>query len=464
MVILECELMIRNNLFLILILFTLFACNNDKDAVFDVPVEFVSLSFDAVPGGTVMRYQLPDNADIFGVRVRYLNAYGAELFKDGSYLNDTLLLTGFTEARSEVPVQISFFNNRMEESVSIEKTFSTEAAATVALFDNLTVMPFWGGFSVAYQSPKIVNGMIHIFYVGTNPMTNEPDSILMGSYSIARGGDTLNFEMQQEMSSVDVVVRTDDFEGHRVKQQVYEKIPRLVMAQLSPDNFDFDFTGNVLENETYGFSKKYLFDGKKKGEDRRKHVMAGDFYNYSTFVAGPQAFGERFILDFRTEKIPASVNLYAFLKFNANYPYQVSAHPLASEVWSGYYSSRLPCKVKIYGTNDPDPQKVDLASCAILCRFEDDPNFITGYYESWCSSTDCRYSKSMIDYHKVTDAVFDAAEPICLSLLCNYTGSGYRYLILVVEDTYDGFRSGGQEENPFEYVTFDELEVFVNAD
>lgn len=72
MVILECELMIRNNLFLILILFTLFACNNDKDAVFDVPVEFVSLSFDAVPGGAVMRYQLPDNADIFGVRVRYL--------------------------------------------------------------------------------------------------------------------------------------------------------------------------------------------------------------------------------------------------------------------------------------------------------------------------------------------------------------------------------------------------------
>ena len=70
----------------------------------------------------------------------------------------------------------------------------------------------------------------------------------------------------------------------------------------------------------------------------------------------------------------------------------------------------------------------------------------------------------MIDYHKVTDDEFNAAEPIFLNLLCNYTGFGYRYLLLIVEDTYDSYRSGGQEENPFEYITFDELEVFVNAE
>lgn len=64
----------------------------------------------------------------------------------------------------------------------------------------------------------------------------------------------------------------------------------------------------------------------------------------------------------------------------------------------------------------------------------------------------------------VTDDVFNAADPIVLNLLCNYTGTAYRYLIFVVEDTYDSLRWSGQEENPLEYVTFDELEVCVKAE
>ena len=194
----------------IFLLGCLSACKDDDNEGFDVPVEFTALSFDAVPGGAVMRYKLPDNEDIFGVRVRYTDAFGEQLYKDGSYLSDTLLLSGFKEARADVPVQISFFNSNLKESGMIEKTFSTKAAATVALFDNLTVNPFWGGFNVTYFSPEIVSGMIHVFYVGTNPLTHEQDSILMGSYPISEGGDTLNFEMQQSMDLVDVVVRTDD--------------------------------------------------------------------------------------------------------------------------------------------------------------------------------------------------------------------------------------------------------------
>lgn len=456
--------MIRKILFLLLVLSGLSACKNDDNAGFDVPVEFVSLRFDAVPGGAVMRYKLPDNTDIFGVRVRYTNAHGEQQFKDGSYLNDTLLLTGFTEARADVLARISFFNNNMEESKSIEKTFNTEPAATVALFDNLTVNPFWAGFNVTYFTPKVVNGMIHVFYLGTNPTTNERDSILMGSYSIAEGGDTLNFEMKQRMNTVDVVIRTDDYAGHRVKMQVFEKIQCLKMETLLPSDFDFTFTGEILESETYGFGQKYLFDGKKKGDDRRKNVMSGDKYKYSTFVAGPHAFNERFIIDLRTAKIPAAINLYAFLKLDGDYADMNAEHPWPSEVWSGYYSSRLPCKVRVYGTNDVNPKDVDLSSCANLCKFDDDPAFTSGFRNSWCANTDIIGGKGTISYHKVSDDVFDDADPIVLNLLCNYTGTAYRYLIFVVEDTYDSNRWGGAEENILEYITFDELEVCVKAE
>ncbi len=456
--------MIRKILFLLLMLSGLSACEKDNNTEFDIPVDFPYLRFDAIPGGAVMRYKLPDNIDIFGVRVRYTDAYGKQLFKDGSYLSDTLLLSGFTEAQTGVVARISFFNNKMEESEPIEKTFATKASAAVALFDDLKVNPFWGGFNVIYTAPEVVSGMIHIFYAGTNPITHKPDSILMGSYAITGGGDTLNFEIKQTMDFVDVIVRTDDYAGNRVKMQVYEKIPCLTLTTLTPSDFDFDFTGNIVENEKYDFGLKYLFDGKKKGDDRRKNIMEGQHYKYSTFVAGPETFSKRFIIDFRKAKIPAAIKLYAFLRFDDLYPARDPSHPFASQIWNGVYPSRLPCKVTIYGTNASNPREVALASCTNLCQFEDDPGFRTGFSKSWCSNTDCFYlGNKSIEYHKVSDKVFDAADPIVLNLLCNYTGTAYRYLIFTVEDTYENL-NWGEEANPLEYVTFDELEVCVKSE
>ena len=50
-------------------------------------------------------------------------------------------------------------------------------------------------------------------------------------------------------------------------------------------------------------------------------------------------------------------------------------------------------------------------------------------------------------------------------MLFNYSGESYRYLILVVEDTYNSNRWGrDSDENPYEYVTFDEIEVLVKAE
>ena len=60
----------------------------------------------------------------------------------------------------------------------------------------------------------------------------------------------------------------------------------------------------------------------------------------------------------------------------------------------------------------------------------------------------------------------EAAEPVVLNMLCNYTGAEYRYLIFVVADTYSSGRWGNDEyeDNVKEYVSFNELEVCVNAE
>ena len=143
----------RNILLVLLLVCGFVACENNDEIGFDIPVEFQKISFEPVPGGAVMRYKLPDIHDIYRVRASYINAYGQRLKKDGSYLSDTLLLDGFNEKKTDVTVELTFLNRDMEESAPVEMKFSTEAAATVALFDNLSVNSFWGGFNVTYNAP-----------------------------------------------------------------------------------------------------------------------------------------------------------------------------------------------------------------------------------------------------------------------------------------------------------------------
>lgn len=448
------------------------ACEDDNESVFDVPVEFRKISFDPVPGGAVMRYRLPDNMDIFGVRARYKDAYGRQLQKEATYLMDTLLLNGFTEARENEPVQLTFLNSNLEESAPVEMTFNTNAAATVALFDKLTVNPFWGGFNVTYTSPSVVEGTVHIFYVGINPVTKQEDNILVGSFPIVEGGDTLNFELKQALDELKVLVRTDDFDGNTVKTQLYEGIAALAMEQLSPDQFTFSYPEYLkVENVPHEIGMKYLFDGKKKGANYRKYTIQGETYKYGTWVAGPNAFGERFVIDFGQPRIPAMLRGDAFLFHGWAYPYANSKWPFVCEIWSQYYSTRLPAKLKIYGTNAANPQTVNLDQCALLYTLDEDPSWSNYYNTAWCRFTDCTYGpvNSKDAYKNKDDKEFEAADPISLDMKCNYLGEAYRYIFFIVEDTWMSTRylyqyPNGYEENSKEYITFDELEVFVKME
>ena len=475
--------MIRKIVFLALIGVAFFACKDDDNVGFDVATEFQDLEFKPVPGGAVMSYTLPKNLDIFGVRVRYTDAWGEQQMRDGSYLADTLLLDGFTEAQSGVSAQICFFDHNMMESAPMDVTFATEKAATVAVFDNLAVNPFWGGFNVTYTAPEEVNGIIHVFYIGTNPLTHEPDSILLTSVPITEGGDTLNFVPQQGMDSYDVVVRTDDYKGKRIKQAVFADVPSLSMDTLAPADFTFDLTGTIVDEPDYELGIQYATDGDKNGLGFRANKRDGENFKYATFMAGPNAFYDeeipnfdpsenRFIIELKDPKCPAAVNLYAYIWFGGN-SYD-SNDAFVMNIWSSFYQTRLPAIVKVYGTNE-DPRTVDLESCALLNDFEDDVSY-DGFQDSWANRTDVRTSAnfeiwgSQINYGgnyvNTTEEEARNAEPVVLNLLLNYTGEPYKYIIFIVEDTYcsNRWNEDAWEENSNGYVTFNEVEVCVQAD
>jgi hypothetical protein len=461
------------------------ACKDDDVIRFDMPVQFKQpLSFREIPGGAVMYYYLPDDMGIYGLRVRYADHWGRPVTINGSYVCDSVVLTGFTEERkagvNPVKAQVSFFNSDMAESEPIEVEFGTLPSATVAVFENLTVNPFWGGFNVTYTSPEEVSGIIHIFYLGENKYSNQPDSILMGSFPISEGGDTLNFVLQQKMDSTTVIVRTDDYRGNRVKQIVAPKMPCLAMDVLKyKEGFDFWIPNGedyVIEADEFNIGFDYLFDGDTKGvQFRDARLEEGERYKYHTFMAGPYIFEDkvRFCIDLKEPKVPASVRLYAYLYYGSTYPdygdeWLIEFPEYARQLWEGSYISRLPSKLKLYGTNkDPETVKIGSEDCALLFTLDDYSGFRSGFCNSWAQRTDDLYSKGTDkDYLEATDAEVEAADPIYLNMLCNYTGTPYRYLFFVVEDTYNSSKFGGEgeERNIREYVTFHELEVYVEAE
>ena len=43
-----------------------------------------------IPGGAVMYYNLPSDLDLMAIRVRYKDAFGQEIMREGSYASDSL--------------------------------------------------------------------------------------------------------------------------------------------------------------------------------------------------------------------------------------------------------------------------------------------------------------------------------------------------------------------------------------
>ena len=188
--------MMRNTILLLLLIFSFSACNDD-DTVFETGTEGLEVKFTPVAGGAMMHYTLPNNRDIFAMNVRYKDWQGNNVLKTCGYSGDSLLLDGFTRGQ-EVAVNLSFVNHRNEESASLEYSFETLDSAPWAFFDDLEVSSSWNGFQVIYKSPTVVTGMAHIFYLGINPVTQKEDTILVNSFPLLQGGDTLNFILQQE--------------------------------------------------------------------------------------------------------------------------------------------------------------------------------------------------------------------------------------------------------------------------
>lgn len=173
------------------------ACK-DEENTFQPAIGSEAFTFKPIAGGSIMHYKLPADKDIAGINVRYKNFSGKDIIRSSSALLDSIKLIGFNEAKENVNAEVRLVKRNGEESSPIAVNFSTKDSAPWAFFNKVEVKSGWNGFSITTDNPQNATGMAHVFYLGTNPLTGEPDTVLIKSFNLEEGKDTLVFNIKQK--------------------------------------------------------------------------------------------------------------------------------------------------------------------------------------------------------------------------------------------------------------------------
>lgn len=444
----------------IYILFTFwvfYSCSDDK-FYFEESISVENLSFRPIPGGTVMHYKLPTSTDILYIRVRYKDTFGQDMICSGSYACDSLTLLGFNEERKGVPALVTLCNNDDVESEPVEVTFDTKDSGPVSFFNNVKVTPAWGSISIKYNIPEDVKGMAHIFYVGEDPVSKQADTLLINSFVLNKGMDSLLLTPQQSRPAYDVVIRTEDFRGYMVKEKVWKEVAPLEIEKLNPANFDFHDPENLsTEDPEFRLGKSYLFDEDLKGESC--FAWSG-WDNFNTYLAGPNCLGKPlFIIDMKEQKLPAEFRLYAMLYVRSSFPYgPMQGYPTQpyGEIWTSCYASKVPSNVTVYGSNNMN----DDSTWKEIVHFEQDR--MIDNESRWCKR--CNNGGDWRTYQITSSTALALAEPCYLKLSCPADGNKYRYLKFVVNEVFFsplGWENATNGANYDKYVTIHELEIYT---
>ncbi|MFV0366783.1 MAG: hypothetical protein ACK5JS_09920 [Mangrovibacterium sp.] len=255
---------------------------------------------------------------LYAIQARYTDAYGNEITREGTYTGKEVDLFGFDEATENIPVEIGLLNFDNVLSDIQMTSFSTEKSAAAAVFDNLEIKSGWDGFRVQYpELDEYAEGIISIFYVGHNQFTNtENDTMLLGSYPITPYAFSVDFIVEDTISSSTVVVTTEDVRGNIVNKRIERDIPVARSEQYNSANLAL-LDGPSMENTDKKTGIKYLFDGDRIGYQCLGADGGGKLYS---FYSGTGVLTEEidtsnstWTFDLGTEQEVAQVRVYSHL-------------------------------------------------------------------------------------------------------------------------------------------------------
>lgn len=438
--------------FLILLIASILcSCSDDEKIIFDVNLSDLQITFESYEGGAYMNYSLPASTDVYGIQVKYKDYKGEDITVKGTHTNNQLDLFGFNKAQDDVPVEIALIDHDGNLSKTINRSFSTLNSAALSVFDELEVSSHWNGFRVSYPAfSGRSEGVVNIFFVGTNPKTNEIDSLLVSSLPFFENGHTFKYTgiEDESIKDVTIVVKTEDSRGNFIKKKIFEKVDVAHAKQFN--SADIDFTGSSIEDDSKKLGSKYLFDGDVRGEQCLEKGNSSKLYSYKSEEGAE--FDERNVLtlDLKGENEIAWIRIYSHL--SARMPNAAAGGMTYTTMKLGY-KWYYPNHVTLYGTNDkdaPEEEWVELSSFYQSALLDIESSWIAPAFDF-----ENYYTVDEID-------MFKKADPNYIQLNCDISGNSYRYLKVKINETFYSKTSTTLGKKG--YFGMEELEVFVKSE
>lgn len=452
----------RNILLLLLLMIGLGACSDDNEGFVTTQLPDNAFSIKPVSGGAIMHYVLPDDPDIVGIRVRYKDENGKDMLRAASSTCDSVKLVGFNKAADNVSAQVSFCYTDDRESQPFDVTFSTTDSGPVSFIKNVEVLSNWGGFVLRYNNPPETTGIAHLFYLGYDPLTNLPDTILMADFFLqeTNGDEETTYMIKQDLDNYTVIIRVEDFRGNIVDQRTWADVEKLEMVKLTLEDFIF-YCDNSIEDPIDKLSWQYLFDGDTKG----LVCFEGEREKCYSFLAGPDGAGlnaHPMYMDLKQNTMLASTRIYNLIKNEAATNWRPYGDGGLAGLCKLYNENELPCEVTLYGIKDNGKSPASYEDMNNLDGWEELGTFkqdkYLGYDDRWC-----HYCWNQMSYTPLSEEQLEEEDPEYLEILVprHIQGDeGFRFLKIVINDVFNS--TTASYANADKYVQFHELEVYTN--
>ncbi len=232
----------------VLFLFLFVTACNKEEADVTPPGTVTVTDIQALNGGAIINFKLPDDSDLLYVRAEYTNALGNQVFRASSRFAESIEIDGFNEA-GDYPVYLYAVDQANNKSEAVEVTVSPYKSFIYLVQESITLVPDLGGVKINWENPAEKTVFVYLYY---NNNQKENERILSSNNAeetfVIRGMDSVSYSFS---------VLVEDFNGNKTDKVFIDEIKPLFEQKIDKSTWTLEqslsINGDAWEGETVNF-------------------------------------------------------------------------------------------------------------------------------------------------------------------------------------------------------------------
>jgi hypothetical protein len=169
------------------VLLSLFACSEEGHIPVSTgkgkPAPVTNVTAQAIPGGAILNYRIPDTDDLLAVKAVYTISDGKQREAMASYFVDTLILEGFSDIQQHEALLYTVSRSQ-ELSEPVKVTFTPLESPLSKIIQSVRIFPDFGGAAFTWKNEDNALFVFDLlvendngYMVSTNVFQNKYDSM-----------------------------------------------------------------------------------------------------------------------------------------------------------------------------------------------------------------------------------------------------------------------------------------------